>query len=77
MDFNSLKLNFVSANSGDPDEMLHYATFNLFLHSQSTHLGFFLPSRVAQLVTCLATDGSLTEDPGLASSIPARSHTFV
>ena len=41
MDFNSLKLNFVLANSGDPDEMLHYATFNLFLHSQSTHLGFF------------------------------------
>ena len=33
--------------------------------------------RVAQLVTCLATDASLTADPGVASSIPARSHTFV
>ena len=33
--------------------------------------------RVAQSVTCLATDGSLTADPGVASSIPARSHTFV
>ena len=30
-----------------------------------------------QLVTCLATDGSLTADPGVASLIPARSHTFV
>ena len=30
-----------------------------------------------QLVTCLATDASLTADPVVASSIPARSHTFV
>ena len=35
------------------------------------------PSCVAQSVTCLATDASLTADPGVASSIPARSHTFV
>ena len=27
--------------------------------------------------TCLATDAKLTADPGVASSIPARSHTFV
>ena len=33
--------------------------------------------RVAQSVTCLATDASLTADPGVASSIPARSHSFV
>ena len=32
---------------------------------------------VAQSVTCLATDASLTADPGVASSIEARSHTFV
>ena len=32
---------------------------------------------VAQSATCLATDGSLTADPGVTSSIPARSHTFV
>ena len=37
----------------------------------------FLLGRVAQSVTCLATDASLTADPGVASSIPARSHTFV
>ena len=32
---------------------------------------------VAQSVTCLATDACLTAIPGVASSIPARSHTFV
>ena len=36
-----------------------------------------LPGRVAQLVACLATDACLTSDPGVASSIPVRSHTFV
>ena len=35
------------------------------------------PSRVAQSVTCLATDACLTADPGVTSLIPARSHTFV
>ena len=33
--------------------------------------------RAAQLVMCLATDASLTADPGVMSSIPARSHTLV
>ena len=37
----------------------------------------FLPGRVAQSVTCLATDACLTADPGVVSSIPARYHTFV
>ena len=37
----------------------------------------FVPGRVAQSVTGLATDACLTADPGVASSIPARSHTFV
>ena len=32
---------------------------------------------VAQSITCLATDGSLHADPGVAFSIAARSHTFV
>ena len=36
-----------------------------------------VPGRVAQSVTCLATDAYLTADPGVASSTPARSHTFV
>ena len=38
---------------------------------------YLLPGRLAQSVTCLATDAYLTADPGVASSIPARSHTFV
>ena len=33
--------------------------------------------RVAQSVKCLATDECLTADPGVASSIPVRTHTFV
>ena len=36
-----------------------------------------IPGRIVQSVKCLATDESLTADPGVASSIPARSHTFV
>ena len=32
---------------------------------------------VAQLVTCLATDASLTADLGVGISIPVRSDTFV
>ena len=36
-----------------------------------------LPGRVAQSVTCLATDACLTAYPGVASSIPVRSHTFL
>ena len=33
--------------------------------------------RIAQSVKCLATDACLTADPGVASSIPVRTHTFV
>ena len=33
--------------------------------------------RIAQSVTCLTKDASLTTDPGVASSIPAGSHTFM
>ena len=40
-------------------------------------LTLLIPGRVAQSVTCLATDVCLTADPEVASSIPARSHTFV
>ena len=35
------------------------------------------PGRVAQSVTCLATDACLIADPAVASLILARSHTFV
>ena len=36
-----------------------------------------MSGRVAQLVTCLVTDAKLTADPGIANSIPVRSHTSV
>ena len=36
-----------------------------------------LPGWEAQSVTCLATDASLTADPGVAISTLTRSHTFV
>ena len=35
------------------------------------------PGCVGQSVACLVTDAKLTADPGVASSIPARTHTFV
>ena len=36
-----------------------------------------VPGHVGQSVKCLATVASVTADPGVTSSIPARSHTFV
>ena len=42
----------------------------------SSHIPI-MPGRVVQSVTCLATDACLTADPGVASSIPVRSHTFM
>ena len=45
------------------------------------HNGIFVlaikPGRESQSVRCLATDASLTADPGVASLILAWSHTFV
>ena len=46
---------------------------NSLIHKYHIHW----PGRVVQSVTCLATDASLTADPGVASSILGRSHTFV
>ena len=46
-----------------------------------SHVNYFTlkhtGGRVAQSGTCLATDACLTADPGVASSIPARSHTVM
>ena len=36
-----------------------------------------MPGRIGKSVTCLATDVSLTADPGVMSLIQAHSHTFV
>ena len=49
----------------------------LYFHDSYITKFQIIPGRVAQSVTCLSTDACLTADPGVASSIPARSHTFV
>ena len=61
---------------GSPDTMEHLQIIWLFLTRRNTYKSYG-PGRVAQSVTCLATDASLTADTGVASSIPARSNTFV
>ena len=50
------------------DAKAHFAFFFIFS---------FCYSYITHMVTCLATDACLTADPGVASSIPARYHTFV
>ena len=46
----------------------------IFLKSSTI---IYTEGRVAQLVTCLATDASLAADPEVANTIPAQSHTVV
>ena len=53
--------------------ILNILTIHTYLSAKRQRM----PGRVAQSVTCLATDACLTADPGVASSIPVRSHTFV
>ena len=51
---------------------------NLCCHEVNVlHVPHAKPGRVAQSVTCLATDACLTADSGVTSSIPVRSHTFL
>ena len=40
-------------------------------------LTFRPPGGIAQSVTCLAADASLTADPGVGTLIPTQSHTFM
>ena len=44
--------------------------FTYLWDSEEDHISS-LPGRVVQSVTCLATDASLTADPGVVNSIPA------
>ena len=64
-------LYYISAYSG-----ISGSLFLKYLHFRSNPL-MNLPGRVAQSETCLKTDACLTADPGVASLIPAPSHTFV
>ena len=87
------KLYLRARKSKDPDVKIHYKRFrahvqkvlrdaywkyvsNIFTFENDSSDPDTL-GHVAQSVTCLATDAYLTEDPGVASSIQARYHTFV
>ena len=59
------------------ESLSKFKDFSRTLQFSSTKFKTKIPGRVAQSVTCLATDACLTADPGVASSIPVRSHTFV
>ena len=53
---------------------LHIGEYSsLLAHTMKEHL----PGHIAQSLTYLATDACLTADPGVVSSIPVWSHTFV
>ena len=60
-----LKVEFLKKSAGNKKE------------TQITQNAKTSSGRVAQSVTCLATDACLTADPGVASSIPVLSHSFV
>ena len=47
------------------------------IHILNLNVKELIPGRIVQSVTCLAADVCLTAISGVASSIPARSHTFV
>ena len=67
----SIKCKLACAYSKDSNWSINNASFYKALSHD------IKPGRVAQSVTCLATDACLTADPGVASSIPVRSHTFM
>ena len=70
---NSLDLDQARQNVG-PDLDPNCLTLKIV---NQLHVTVTEPGSVAQSVTCLATDANLTADPGVGSSIPAPSHTFV
>ena len=53
------------------------ALFVIYLNDVGKKLRTILTCTVPQSVTCLATEASLTADPGVASSIAVLSHTFM
>ena len=67
---------YYSSQNGLIKLFFQFALLFSLYQSNKTHK-MMKPGRVAQSVTCLATDAKLTADPGVASSILARSHTFM
>ena len=58
-------------------DLMTQRSFNQARGYKTFFMLIFILGRVRQSVMCLATDASLTANPGVASSIPARSHAFV
>ena len=60
---------------------VYYCSFSSLIaiyNPRETTQDIFEPTRLrSAVVICLATDAKLTADPGVASLIPVRSHTFV
>ena len=60
------------------ENVLYFDGLGLLLYREhSCEYWGVVISSCLQSVTCLATDARLTADPGVASLIPAWSHTFV
>ena len=68
---------FTEGAKSNSNFLNHILLLLLLLKMANKQFKDFLPGRVAQSVTCLASDACLTADPGVASSILARYHTFV
>ena len=64
-----------SLTSWLPIIIVHFHTCQIIVLNY--HIYSIVTCFLAQSVTYLATDACLTADPGVASSIPVRSHTFV
>ena len=81
--FNKHQRNYSTVEKECLSLILALQHFEVYLASSVAPIVIFtdhnplMPGRVAQSVTCLATDACLTADPGVASSIPVRSHAFV
>ena len=62
----------------NPENSIRRAHGNVvFFSCQCTCISQRITRTSSRSVTCLATDACLTAYPGVASSIPVRSHTFV
>ena len=66
-----------NAKMGMSEKMSKLAIMSKKQRIRLVSILYLSTGRVAQSVTCLATDACLTADPGVVSSIPARYHTFV
>ena len=60
-----------------PSLSYHFPLRSMFCLFLTGHLRQILYRAAAKSITCLATDASLTADPGVTSLLPPRFHTFV